>query len=139
MNGRTLDRQPSIEHILADEQTALREIQLIRDQQEMEGLHDRVLQFEESGGIRIVSYNDYEKETLIRDLDGKEQVDVEELSVDERNELDSMFDIMQEYEQEEMDMDDVDIPQVEFEQEKETDDVFERDEIDRDDDMEYDC
>jgi hypothetical protein len=67
VSERTIERQQSVDYDLAMEQQALREIQLIRNEQEMEGLNDRVLQFEESGGIRIVSYNDYEKETLIRD------------------------------------------------------------------------
>jgi hypothetical protein len=140
MSERTLERQPAIEHDLADEQAILRQIQLLRQEQEMEGLHDRVLQFEESGGIRIVSYNDYEKETVFRDPEGKEQVDVTEITVDEKNELDNMYDIVQEYEHEEMNMDDVDIPNIEFDDEKDMDDDFgrdERDDIDRDEEMDY--
>ncbi|HZY40334.1 MAG TPA: hypothetical protein VFE53_26970 [Mucilaginibacter sp.] len=105
----------------------MREIRLIRNEQEMEGLNDRVLQFEESGGIRIVSYNDYAKETVFRDPEGKEQVDVMELSVDEKVELDAMYDIVSEYE--EMETDEAPI----LEEEKEIDDACSRDEIDDND------
>ena len=136
MSGRTLERQQTIEHTLDEDQKALREIQLIRDQQEMEGLHDRVLHFEESGGIRILSYNEHEKETVFRDPEGKERVDVDEITVDEKNELDAMYDIVEEYEREETNMDDVDILD-EPEEEKDIDDCFARDDIDRDDGMEY--
>jgi hypothetical protein len=127
MSRETIERQPSIEHILAEEQKALREIQLIRNEQEMEGLHDRVLQFEESGGIRIVSYNESQKETVFRDPEGKEQVDVMELSVDEKVELDAMYDIVSEYE--EIETDEAPI----LGEEKEIDDAFSRDEIEDND------
>jgi hypothetical protein len=129
MNRQILERQPDIDEILAQEQRALREMQLIRDQ-EMEGLHDRVLQFEESGGIRIVSYNDYEKETLFRDPDGKEQVTIEKITLDDKNELDSMFETISEYEEMANDIREVD-------EEKELDTDFSTDEIEQDD-MEYD-
>jgi hypothetical protein len=131
VSERTIERQQSVDYDLAMEQQALREIQLIRNEQEMEGLNDRVLQFEESGGIRIVSYNDYEKETLIRDPEGKEQVNVEEITVDEKNEFDSIFEIISEYE--EIKNDSI----CEIDDEKEMNSDFSRDENEHDD-MEYD-
>ncbi len=131
MGERTIERQQSVDYDLAMEQKALHEIQLIREDQEMEGLSDRILQFEESGGIRIVSYNDYEKETLFRDSEGKEQVDIEEMTIDEKNELDSMFETITEYE--EMENDDI----RDVDEEKGVDEDFSRDESERDG-MEYD-
>ncbi len=80
MSERNIERR-SIEQTLDEELKTLHDIQLLRDQQEMEGLNYRVLRFEESGGIRIVSYNEYEKETVYRDLEGKEHVGVEEMMV----------------------------------------------------------
>ncbi|HVW97073.1 MAG TPA: hypothetical protein VHA56_13970 [Mucilaginibacter sp.] len=136
MNRQTIERQPSVEQVLAEEQKALRDIQLLRESQEMEGLNDRVLQFEESGGIRIVSYNEYEKETLLRDPEGNEHVDVEEITVDEKSDLDAMYEIVSEYE-------DIETQSIsEFEDERDLEDGFFRDDIadnERDDiDIEYD-
>ena|SRR5580698_6431121 len=132
MSRETIDRLPSIEHIL-EEQQALREIELIRDQQGMEGLNDRVLQFEESDGIRIVSYNEYEKETIFRDPEGKEFVDIVEMSVDEKVELDTMYDIVSEYEEMETD------GALVIGEEKEVDIDFSRDEKDDIDRMRWKC
>lgn len=133
MRQRTLERQQNIARTSVDDQKALREIQQIREQDEKE-FRDRILYIEESNGIKIVSYNNYEIETLFRDLEGKEQVEIEEISLDEKNQLDTMYDIIEEHEQEEMNMDDVDIPEIEEERD-ELDDFSrdENDDIDRDD------
>ena len=136
MAQKTLDKQQIITRTELDEQKTLREIQQIREQDEKE-FRDRILYIEESNGIKIVSYNNYEIETLFRDLEGKEQVEIEEISLDEKNQLDTMYDTIEEHEQEEMNMDDVDIP--EFEEERDELDDFSRDDnddIDRDE-MEF--
>jgi len=136
MSSRTLERQQSIDHILAEEQKALREIQQIRERDEKD-FRDRILYIEESNGIKIVSYNNYEIETLFRDLEGNEQVEIEEITLDEKNQLDSMYDLIAENDREEI----TDEPDMEeIEEEKDVDDDFERDEmddIDHDEEMEY--
>lgn len=129
MAQKTLDKQQTITRTELDEQKALREIQQIREQDEKE-FRDRILYLEESNGIKIVSYNNYEIETLFRDLEGKEQVEIEEISLDEKNELDSISDTVEEYEENNID----DMP--ELEEEKDENDEFFRDDnddIDRDD------
>ena len=115
MSGKTLERQQSTEYLLAEEQKALREIQQIREQQENAVIQDRVLYFEESGSVRIVSYSDTLKETVSRDPEGKEHVDLEELTINEKNELDSMYDLIAEHELEEINMNDLEIPEFDDE------------------------
>lgn len=132
MAQKTIDKQQTITRTELDEQKTLREIQQIREQDEKE-FRDRILYIEESNGIKIVSYNNYEIETLFRDLEGKEQVEIEEISLDEKNELDSISDTVEEYEENNID----DMP--ELEEEKDENDEFFRDDnddIDRDE-MEF--
>jgi hypothetical protein len=133
MNRQTVEREPSVDEMVAQEQKVLHEMQLIRDK-EMEGLSDRVLQFEESGAIRIISYNDYEKETLVRDALGVEQVEVEEISLDEKSELDSMYETISDYELFESDT------VYDIDDDRELDEGFFRDDVGENerDDLEYD-
>jgi len=138
MSGRTIERQQSIEQTLANEETILRDIRLLREEQEKEGLNERVLYFEESGGIKIVSYNEYEKEIVTRDPEGKEQIEQEQITIDEKNELDSMLDFIEEHGQDDVNGDDIEFPEFVGEEWDDRFERFEEPDNDRDDDMEYD-
>ena len=96
MAQRTLYKQQTITRKELDEQKALREIQTIRDQKAYEPAMSRVLNFDGQGLTKTVSYSDDKKETVWRDPDDQEHIVQEELTIDEKDDLDFMYDMAME-------------------------------------------
>lgn len=132
MRQRTLEKPKTITPLSIEEQKALHDIQNIRGQQEMDRPSYRVMTFEELEGTKIVSYDDYTKETVGHDPEGQDYITTEEITIDEKNELDFMYDMSVENDEREDDA-------LEIEDERDEPDDFFRDDpedIDREDDME---
>lgn len=96
MAQRTLDKQQTITRTELDEQKALREIQAIREQKANEPAINRVFTIIDDGIEKTVSYSDDTKETYWRDSEGQDHAVQEDLTMDEKADLDYEFETLME-------------------------------------------
>jgi len=86
---------------LTEDKKALKEIEKLRQEKENHSKmkeEERHLNFEEDSGTKSISYSDFVKGTVWTDLNGITHEELTELSIDEKADLDRMYEIVEDVE-----------------------------------------
>lgn len=87
---QALPPEPSEQEKILEEFQKIREEQIIpKDRSE-----NRIIQFEENGQIKTVSYSEFEKETTIEGKDGFLETTISSITIEEKDQMDYMYDMI---------------------------------------------